>query len=1059
VQTTGSITTALKNNCAKWNASGRKLNGCTPNWTRKKIRLNFNIKNMINQLFMKKHKILSALFIFAFTIGGFAQEMGVNGKVTSSDGESLIGATVTIKGQNKVATSTDVDGSYIITAQKGDVLVFSYIGFTAVERKVAANTINVVMEPSFEMLAEVVAVGYGVQKKADMTGSVSTIKGEALLKAPLPTLTNGLAGKLTGVISTQQSGRPGLDDPSFYIRGVSTFGDNGALMLVDGVERAIGRLNPNDIESITVLKDAASAAVYGARAANGVILVTTKRGLEGKTKISYSGTFGFQTPTVIPEMMNAYEYAKYLNLAKVNIGNLPVYTAAEIQAYKDGTLPSTNWWDETFKSNAGIQQHSLTVTGGGDKVKFFASLGYLDQGGLYDLSEFKNYNVRSNIDAKINNNLSVSLDLAGRQEEINRAYQGEVAFSTVIKSKPTEPAYVPDYVEKGGLNYNGIEGMSPIGQTDRSGYNISKNSFFQGTIQGVYAFPFLKGLKAKASFSYDRFFSTQKIFSTPYEYYQYDKGGDFYTKKTTSGGINLSDNFSQYQRITVQTALTYDATFNKAHNLSALLLFEESSYNSTSLGAERFNYLSAAIDQLFAGPDLDKTNRGSASETARKGYVGRVNYDYRSRYLFQFNFRYDGSYNFPNDKRWGFFPAVSAGWRLSEEPFLKDNPVFHNLKIRASYGEFGNDRVSAFQYLSGYQYALGAMIGNSFQSGITDTGISNPNITWETATNMDVGLDFSLLKGTISGEFTYFYKKTRDILLARNASVPATFGATLPSENIGKVDNYGVEIVLRYANKVGGFHYMVEGNLTYAKSKVVFMDEAVGVPDHQKRTGLPLSQYFGYKALGLFQSQEEINNWAVQDGQGNASLNVGDVKYEDYHPDGVINGDDTQLIGKSQIPEMIFGFNINLSYKNFDLTMNFQGAAGFSQFLRWDPFYQDQNALAIFKDSWSEDNTDARFPRLYSGTVANNRYGSSMWLYDPTYLRLKNLELAYTFEKEGFLRKLGIQALRVFVSGNNLLTFSKMKDFDPEAPTINPDNSAYYYPQLKTFNLGFNIEF
>lgn len=635
---------------------------------------------------------------------------------------------------------------------------------------------------------------------------------------------------------------------------------------------------------------------------------------------------------------------------------------------------------------------------------------------------------------------------------------GDGLFSTIINSKPTESPYVPDSVEKGGLNSNG-QNVSPIGQAENSGYSKTENSVFQSTLQGVYNVPFVKGLKARASFSYDRWFSKAKTFTMPYEFYQHDRIIDTYTKRKTGGGTSLYEGTAEDERLTVQAALTYDATFNKAHNISALFLFEESSYKYSDLQASRVNYISTAIDQLFAGPDKDKDNGGLARETVRQGYVGRLNYNYLGKYLFQFNFRYDGSYNFPKSKRWGFFPAVSAGWRISEEPFLKDNAILHNLKLRASYGEFGNDRVAAYQFMSGYRFNSGSVIGGSFQSGINDTGIANPNITWETASNTDVGLDFSLLNGKISGEFTYFYKKTRDILLPRSASVPQSFGATLPDENIGKVDNYGIESILRYTDKIGDFNFMVEGNITYAKSKVVFMDEAINKLEHQRLTGRPFDQNYGYKALGLFHSQEEIDNWAIQDGRGNTSLKVGDIKYEDFYNDGVIDGKDAQFIGKSEIPEIIFGLNIGLSYKNFDLTMNFQGATGFDQYLRWDPFNLESNALAIFKDSWSEDNPNAKYPRLYAGTVQNNREKSSFWLYDGTYLRLKNFELAYTFDKKDFLKKIGIQNLRVFVSGNNLLTFSKMKDFDPEAPNIDPDRNAYYYPQMKTYNFGFNVEF
>jgi len=1006
---------------------------------------------------MEKSKILLMFILLNFTFSFlYAQGNTIKGTVTTAGGEPLIGVSVLVKGHQR-GTTTDLNGNYSLSTKQGETLVFSYVGFETIEKKITSNLLNIEMSPSTSLMDEVVVVGYGVQKKVDMTGSVSTVKGEALLKAPVPNLTNALVGKMTGVIATQQSGKPGFDDPTFYIRGKSTFGDNGTLLLVDGVERSISKLDPNEIESVSILKDAASAAVYGARAANGVIIVTTKRGLEGKTKINYTGSFGIQNPTIIPKMMNAYQYAKYLNLAKVNIGDVPRFTESEIQSFKDGTSTSTDWWDATLNKNASVQQHNVTITGGSKLSKFFVSAGYLDQNGLYDLSFTKKYNVRSNIDTKITENLNVSVDLAGRYEKLSQSSVGDALFSTIINSKPTERAYVPSEIQSGGLCSNG-QNVSPIGQANNSGYNKTDNSVFQSTFKATYNAPFLKGLKANASLSYDRWFSNAKTFTTPYEYYNYDREIDLYTKTKSGGGISLYEGTAEDERITLQASLNYDVTLNKKHSISALLLFEESAYNYKNLQASRINYLSSAIDQLFAGPDLDKSNGGSATETARQGYVGRINYNYLGKYLFQFNFRYDGSFNFPENKRWGFFPAVSAGWRISEENFLKDNNFINNLKLRASYGEFGNDRVAAFQYLSGFKYNSGSVIGSDYLSGLTDTGIANPNITWETAANTDIGIDFGFLKGAISGELTYFNKKTRNILLPKSASVPGTFGATLPDENIGRVDNTGFEVVLRYNAKINNVNLFVEGNMTYAKSNVVYMDEPTNVPDRIKETGHPFDQFYGLKALGLFQNQDEINNWAIQDGNNNSSIKPGDIKYEDYDKNGIINGEDIQLIGKSDIPEFIYGFNVGASYKQFELTMNFQGATGFNQYLRWDPFNLEANSLAMFMDSWSEDNPNAKYPRLYAGMKQNNREKSSFWLYDGSYLKLRNLEFAYTFNNK-LIKNIGLQNLRLFVSGNNLLTLSKMKDFDPETPYQEPGVSSGYYPQLKSYNFGINVEF
>lgn len=987
------------------------------------------------------------------------QQSSVSGKITDENGGPLVGVSVRLKGTS-IGASSNAEGAYVlnVAGNTTGTLTFSFIGYQVKEEEISGRTtINVKLVPQDNKLNELVVVGYGTQKKVDVTGSVATLKGETLVKAAQPNLMNSLVGRLTGVISTQQSGKPGFDDPKFVIRGKSTFGDNSSLILVDGVERSFSRMDPNEIESITVLKDAASAAVYGARAANGVILVTTKRGVEGKPTISYTGTYGIQEPARIPDLMNAYDYARYLNIAKVNLNQAPRFTDEQVEQFRTGVLPSTDWWSATLRKNAPVIQHNVNISGGNKDTKYFIDLGILDQDGLYELSSFKRYNVRVNLDNQITKSLKVSLDLVGRKEKLSQSALGDALFSTIINSKPTEAAYTPDNIAVGGLGSNGQD-VSAIGQANDAGYNRTDNNVFQSTISALYKAPFLEGLSGKVSYSYDRFFSTNDVFNTPYSYYRYDRVNNLWTNAKSGGEINLVQAEADSYNATLQASLMYDKTFGK-HALSSLFLFEQADSRGRNLQAYREGFISSSIDQLFAGGDLNKNNNGSATETARRGYVGRINYSYDNKYLLQANFRYDGSFNFPEDKRWGFFPAVSAGWRISEESFLKGNSVISNLKLRASYGQFGNDRVPAYQYLAGFQFAAGSVFGNGYNKGIRDTGIPNLNITWETATNTDIGLEFGFLGGKLTGEVDYFYKRTKDILLPRTAAIPQSFGAILPYENIGIVDNKGFEMTLGYKNQINDFSYGIDGNFTYAKSKVIFQDESINVPAWQKTTGQPFDQYFGYKALGLFQSQEEINAWADQDGLKNQSLKPGDIKYLDYNNDGKIDGQDINKIGKSDIPELIFGLNLSAGYKGFGLSANFQGATGFQQYLRYVPFNLEAGALNMFKDSWTPDNTNAKYPALYAGIKQNNQLSSSYWLYDATYVKLRNLELSYTFGQLNLFDKVGIRGLRLFVSGSNLLTFSKLKDFDPETPNLNPDSGrAYYYPQLRSYYLGVNIK-
>jgi TonB-linked SusC/RagA family outer membrane protein len=450
------------------------------------------------------------------------------------------------------------------------------------------------------------------------------------------------------------------------------------------------------------------------------------------------------------------------------------------------------------------------------------------------------------------------------------------------------------------------------------------------------------------------------------------------------------------------------------------------------------------------------SNGGAAFESGRVGYVGRINYSFADKYLFQANFRQDGSYNFAPNERWGFFPAVSAAWRISQESFMKDISFISNLKLRASYGQFGNDRIPQYQYLSSYIFAPGYITGSTYNTGISNTGIANPNVTWETATNTDIGLDLGLFNSALVIEMTYFNKRTKNILLPPTASIPASFGAILPYENIGVIDDRGFELDVKHSNHIGKLSYSIEGNLTLAKSNIVYMDEPTNVPDRLRQTGRPLGQTFGLIATGYFQNQAEINSSPDQDGQHNASIKPGDIKYQDINHDGKIDGSDVTAIGKSTIPQMVYGFNFNVGYKGFGLIASFQGAAGFDKYIQPDFFDLEANALTVAANSWRPGNTSAQFPRLTTGVTPNNSQVSTQWLLDNTYLRLRNVELYYTLSSS-VVKSLHMQKVQVFVSGNNILTFSKQNYTDPEAPSTY--GNFLYYPQMKSYNVGINVTF
>ncbi|WP_298477015.1 TonB-dependent receptor [uncultured Maribacter sp.] len=1010
------------------------------------------MKRTILKLF-KRHVVPVFLLVVFMSMNSYGQST-ITGTITSSDdGTPVPGVNVVVKGTSN-GTSTDFDGNYAINASSSDILVFSYLGFKTVEKNVGEQSlINIVLQVDNEQLDEVVVVGYGTQKKSDLTGAVAVVKGAAVNIAPTPNLTQNLSGKLTGVITRQESGRPGGDAGEFLIRGQSTFGDNSALILVDGIERSIDRLDPNTIESITLLKDAASAAIYGARAANGVVLVTTKRGAIGAPTISFNSSIGFQSATNVPDILDAGQFAEFYNEARVNVGDDPIFSEEQVRQYQDGTLPSTNWWDEVIRKSAPVQQYGLTVSGGGEKVRYFTSLGMLDQKGLYETSSFKRYNVRANIDVDLTDRFTFAIDLAGRREKISDS--DNEPFGSLLNAQPTSPAYVPDSVEPGGLGYNGVN-ISPIGEAVRSGYNRTNWNVFQGNLKLNYDIP-VEGLSTTFKYSYDHSFRNDKIFNRPYTFYVVDSVNDIYTPFESISNITLKEEYSQIIRETTQFFLNYNREFGK-HKIGGLFVFEKVDFSRNNIEAGRQGFISPALDQLLAGGAEGQTSNGGGFEEARLGYIGRFTYSYDDKYLFQANVRHDGSNIFPKNKRWGTFPAFSAAWKISEENFLKDVDFIQTLKIRGSWGKFGNDRVDAFQYLSAYEFRLGSVFGSAFNPGIRDTGVPNPNITWETATDKNLGIDFGFFKGRIFGEFNLFNKRTEDILLPVG-DVPDTFGGTLPDTNQAITENKGFELSITYKDKIGkDFNFTISPNITKASNEVIFRAEPEDVPDRIKRTGRPFSQIYGYQDAGLFKTQEDIDNWADQDGQGNASINTGDIKYVDINNDGVIDGEDISRIGKSTIPEIIYGLNLSANYKNLDFSASFQGATDFNSYAYLGAFGLGSNAIEErVVNAYREGNENAIYPRTYFNDPPNNTRTSTFWMIDGSYLKLRNVEIGYTLPQL-VLDKLGVSTVRFFVSGNNLLTFSKYDFFDPERPSQG-DANVLYYPQLSRVNFGFNVNF
>lgn len=989
----------------------------------------------------------------------------VTGVVKSETGEPIIGASVAVEGTT-LGSACDVDGAFTLNVESGQTLIISYIGYATQRIPVASRTyFDIVLKEDVAQLDEVVVVGYGTQKKVNVTGAVSTISADDLVIAPVANVSNSLAGKLPGLIVQQDSGQPGMDAASLSIRG---FGE--ALVIVDGVESSMSNLDANEIESFTILKDA-SAAIYGARAGNGVILITTKRGKAGKPTIALNSTFSWQRPTAMPDVLNAGQYAEIIREAETNQGiseaNM-TFSAEEVQKYVDGTeagYTGTDWQSMILKPSALMQVHNLSMSGGGDNFTYYTFLGFTDQNSLYQSGDnnYNRYNVRANIDGDINKNLSVGVSLSGIMENTGEPIR--VIDEVWRQTFNLRPTIDTDFPDEGVLAYP-ADDRTPIASTTRDigGYNDTIDNQYNLSANLTYIVPGVKGLSLKGFMNWEHISSENKRFEKAYTMYSYDHTSDTYSEHVGPSSSDLTETYSRSTKLTTQISANYERTFNDKHYFQALVLGEFMDYESKWYQARRVGFVTDELDQLFAGSSDAQTNDGSASETGRISYIGRLNYSYDSKYLLEATMRYDGSPNFPEDGRWGFFPSVSVGWRLSEENFLKDNAMWlDNLKLRMSMSNTGYDSVAAYQYLSGYSYNYTYMVGTTLNTGLISTGVANENITWETISLYNVGFDYSVLNNKIYGEFDLFYRHRKDVLGTRSSSLPNTMGVTLPDENINELTNRGFEFLMGYRNTVGDFSYDISGNISWSREKWKYKDEpAYTDPDDiriNQLTGQWTNITWGYETDGLFTSDAEIEQYALdQDTQGNSTICPGDIKYVDQNGDNVLDWRDKVQIGKSTTPEIMFGLNINMAYKGFDFSAQLQGAAARDVMISVSSDNYKNPISFIYDNRWSTTNNDkwAEYPRFIIGGVSNNSYASDYWIRNGSYIRLKNASLGYSVPKT-VLSKVGISYLRVFVAGTNLFTISALNKYgvDPETAS----SLGNYYPQQKTISVGANLKF
>jgi TonB-linked SusC/RagA family outer membrane protein len=984
----------------------------------------------------------------------------VTGKVVDEKGLPLPGVTVKVQGNPNLGAVTDVNGVFNINVATTATLELSYIGYLS--KIVAINgqtTLNIALEPSAKGLNEVVVVGYGTQKKADLTGAVATVSGKDINWKPVGQVSNTLQGVVSGVTVTQGTGQPGVDQGTIRIRGIGTLNNNNPLVLVDGNQTDINNVDANDIASMSVLKDAAAASIYGVRAANGVILITTKRGESGKVKVSYGDYFGWQKTTRLSQFVGAQEFMTLANLMYTNSGAGAVYSATQIAAYNDpnrdlNTYPDNNWLKLIQTGSGFQQQHSLAVSGGGEATKYRFSANYFDQNGLIKNMNYDRLTVRLNTDTKISKRLTFSTDIAANiSGQVEPQGVGGSAYYQFGQAFVANPLNVNQYTDGTWSTLRG--GQNPIRLQDEGGLYNYDIKLFQGNFKANYEI--IDGLTL-SGIATDNYQSTyNSTHNKALDYTLYD------SKATLTLGQNdITKEYIGYLFQNYQGLLQYKKKFG-LHAISAFAGASRLSENYDDLTAYRKDIADADLDQLNAGSASTATNGGTTTQYVLQSYFGRLNYAYDDKYLLEANIRRDGSSRFPKGSNWGWFPSFSAGWNISREDFLKDSNWLQELKLRGSWGKLGNDNplqstggaISNYPYQSTFSYNYSYPFGGNLNTAAYQAIYTNNNLTWETTTMTDIGFDMTVLKGRLNFVFDYYKKNTDNILYA--LPIPQTVGLGASYQNAGAMENRGFEFAVNYNGNIGkDFKYTIGANISDVKNKITDLKGTDYLSTDANNittgfmTGIPYGAYYGYQSEGIFQTAAQVSSHATQ----TAGTAPGDLMYKDQNGDGVIDSKDRVYLG-SNIPRYTYGFNLNLSYKNFDFASLLQGVGKVSVntlVLEKAPTSTDGNFKVAQEDSWTPTNTDATFPRLTTST--QNYQSSSYWIKSGAYLRVKSIQLGYTINPS-LIKKVGLTKLRLYVSGQNLFTFSSLPhDIDPETPT-----DFRYYPQVKVYTFGLNADF
>lgn len=1012
--------------------------------------------------------LLSAMYMLLVMVfheqQAYGQQYTIRGKVTDQTGQALPGATVLIKGSSN-GTITDVEGQFQLPANQERVtLTITYIGFETTEIEASSSEeVSVILQESSQQLSEVVVVGYGTQKKVNLTGSVSVVEGEKLTNRQVGSTSLALQGTAPGVTITQQSGVPGGDAGTIRIRGIGSInaGQN-PLVLVDNVEMSLDAVDPNNIESISILKDAAAAAIYGSRAANGVVLITTKRGAEG-VNVSYNAYVTQQQPTNLPEKVNALDHMKLWDVAQVNSGLPPAFTdqIADYEAMGADNFArfNTDWKDLVLTNSGLMHNHNLNISAGTDRIKVFASGSFLDQKGLTANTDFIRADLRFNTDLAITDKLSASMDLVLNRTD--RTWPGQQTPTTIINRMLGYPATAPGRFDTGEWG-EGWSNINPAAAAVDGGFDelVTDSRIIQGTIK----YRPVEGLELLASYSSNGWKSRNRHLTKQYEIYEADLANNTLNLARLWPNFNsLEDNITDNYQNIFRTQATYNKTIDK-HSFTLLGGFSTEAYNTSYINTYRQNLLSTDRSYLNSGDPIGQTMSGGESRYTMVSAYSRVNYNFDERYLLELNGRWDASSRFRQENWWALFPSVSAGWRISEESFwggLAD--IINDAKIRASYGALGNQNLSTYYptyspFNSGAAYNY--YFNDAVNAGYALTTAANPGIVWETSRSLDIGADLGFLNNRLTLTADYFRRDIEDMLMIN--PIPAYVGLAAPYVNAGSMRNTGWELAAGWRDQIKDFNYQVSFNMSDVKNEVTDIGGSDIISGASIiREGHPLNSYYGYIAEGLFQSQEEIDSAPFH--YGNTA--PGDIRYKDIsgpedEPDGKIDNFDRAILG-NYFPRYEYSMNLAAQYKGLDFTVFFQGVGKRDNYMSGtgsQPFYSAGFQGSVFehqKDYWSPENTDAAYPRLTANSIPNNYVTSSYWVKSGAYLRLKNVVLGYTLP-QSLIEHISMKSARIYISGQNLVTWDNFfPGFDPEQR----DTAGHFYPIMRTYTVGLNINF